>query len=162
MNFISNSRKLEVSHILDQHELSEIRRAVFNVDSKISFNHNLSYDFKDEICELAATISSSRISFMYFVQKCLTLRLPGAATSILTRNIKKLKYLSVALTSCCLGSVNILNAAYNIDVLCIVYCLPSFPSPEPPLSPNVLGLIMGQSPIIQKTNPGEVIMRPES
>lgn len=120
-----NLCKLKIKHIFDQHELIKVYQAVFNVDSKIKFNTNHSSSFRGEICEKATTIPWSCIPFAYFVQKCIKLRLSEAVTGILTRNTDKLNYLSVALVSCCLGSVNVLYAAYDIDVLCIVSCLPS-------------------------------------
>jgi hypothetical protein len=159
MKLILNLRKLEIRHILDQHELIEIRQAVFNVDSKTKFdkNHSSASSFRDEICEQAATIPSSCIPFIYFVQKCINLTLSEAVPGILTGNTYELNYLSVALTSCCLGSANVLNAAYDIDVLCIVFCLPS--CHQHPLSP-IWGGVKGNVPFFKrKINPGEVIMR---
>jgi hypothetical protein len=86
------------------------------------------------------------------------MRISEAVTGILTRNTDKLNYLSVALVSCCLGSVNVLNAAYGIDVLCVVFCLPS--CHQPPSPQFFGGGLKDNVPFFKrKVNSGEVVMR---
>jgi hypothetical protein len=68
--------------------LIEIRQAVFSMNSKTKFDKNRSStsSLREEICEQAATITSSCIPFMYFVQKCIKLTLTEAVPGILTGN----------------------------------------------------------------------------